>query len=107
MASGFADLFFRCFYASKDLQEAQGSVAKCLDYALARSILIEGNFIHQFLKSSEKRLARGLLGLSHVDPKSDASKLLTPAISQKKLAEMIRISRDRFFMRQFKRRVGH
>jgi len=88
------------------LQHDTSLAVRFLDYALARSILIEENLVDQLLNSSEKRLARLLLSLSHFDAESEKSESVIPPISQKTLAEMIGTSRERvnFFMNKFKQK---
>jgi CRP-like cAMP-binding protein len=88
------------------LQREPALVMRFLDYALARSILIEENLVDQLLNSSERRLARLLLCLSHFDTESEKPESVVPPISQKTLAEMIGTSRERvnFFLKQFRQK---
>jgi CRP/FNR family transcriptional regulator, cyclic AMP receptor protein len=72
-------------------------------YLLSRNIRIEEDLVDQMFNSSEKRLARILLLLSHVGKKTEPETVV-PRISQETLAEMIGTTRARvnFFMNKFR-----
>jgi CRP-like cAMP-binding protein len=73
-------------------------------YLLTRNSRIEEDLIDQLFNSSERRLARMLLLLSHFG-KEGAPQTITPNISQETLAEMIGTTRSRVshFMNKFRR----
>ena len=73
-----------------------------MTYLLTRNSRIEEDLIDQLFNSSERRLARMLLLLSHFG-KEGASQPITPNISQETLAEMIGTTRSRVshFMNKF------
>ena len=73
-------------------------------YLLTRNSRIEEDLIDQLFNSSERRLARMLLLLSHFG-KEGSSQTIAPNISQETLAEMIGTTRSRVshFMNKFRR----
>jgi len=73
-------------------------------HLLARNIRYEEDLVDQLFNSSEKRLARVLLMLSHFGQEGVPA-AVTPKISQKMLAEMVGTTRARvnFFMNRFRR----
>jgi CRP/FNR family cyclic AMP-dependent transcriptional regulator len=73
-------------------------------YLLGRNIRYEEDLVDQLFNSSEKRLARVLLLLSHFG-KEGASETVIPKISQETLAEMVGTTRARvnFFMNRFRK----
>ena len=73
-------------------------------YLLTRNSRIEEDLIDQLFNSSERRLARMLLLLSHFG-KEGASQPITPNISQETLAGMIGTTRSRVseFMNKFRK----
>jgi CRP-like cAMP-binding protein len=73
-------------------------------YLLTRNSRIEEDLIDQLFNSSERRLARMLLLLSHFGEEGPP-KLITPNISQETLAEMIGTTRSRVshFMNKFRK----
>jgi CRP/FNR family transcriptional regulator, cyclic AMP receptor protein len=73
-------------------------------YLLARNIQYQTNLVDQLFNSSEKRLARILLMLSHLG-KEGAPETVVPKISQETLAEMVGTTRSRvnFFMNKFRK----
>jgi CRP/FNR family cyclic AMP-dependent transcriptional regulator len=73
-------------------------------HMLARNIRIEQDLVDQLFNSSEKRLARMLLLLSHYG-QQDRPEKIVPRISQETLAGMIGTTRSRvnFFMSKFKK----
>ena len=72
-------------------------------HLLARNIRFEGDLVDQLFNSSEKRLARILLLLSHFGKESRAEPVL-PRINQESLAQMVGTTRSRVshFMNKFK-----
>ena len=73
-------------------------------YLLTRNSRIEEDLIDQLFNSSERRLARMLLLLSHFG-KEGTPQLITPNISQETLADMIGTTRSRVshFMNKFRK----
>jgi len=73
-------------------------------YLLSRIIRIEEDLVDQFFNFSERRLARVLLLLGHVNEESKPDSPLS--VSQTTLAEMVGTTRARVskFMNEFKRR---
>lgn len=73
-------------------------------YLLTRNQRIEADLADQLFSSSEKRLARLLLNLAHLDEQKKSEAIL-PKISQETLAEMVGTTRSRisFFMNKFRR----
>lgn len=72
-------------------------------HLLSRNIRYEADLVDQLFNSSEKRLARILLLLSHFGKDSRAEPVL-PGISQENLAEMVGTTRSRVshFMNKFR-----
>jgi len=72
-------------------------------HLLSRNIQFEGDLVDQLFNSSEKRLARILLQLSHFGKESHAETVL-PRVSQENLAQMVGTTRSRVshFMNKFK-----
>lgn len=75
-----------------------------LAYMLGRNARLEADLIDQLFNSSEKRLARTLLLLSHYGA-GDKPQQVLPAVSQETLAEMIGTTRSRvnFFLNKFRK----
>jgi len=73
-------------------------------YLLARNIRYEADLVAQLFSSSEMRLARILLLLSHFG-KEGTLEVVVPKISQETLAEMAGTTRSRvsFFMNKFRK----
>jgi CRP/FNR family cyclic AMP-dependent transcriptional regulator len=73
-------------------------------YLLARNIRYEEDLVDQLFNSSEKRLARILLLLSHFG-KEGKPEIVIPKMSQESLAEMVGTTRSRvsFFMNRFRK----
>ena len=73
-------------------------------HLLSRNIRYEEDLVDQLFNSSEKRLARILLLLSHFGKESRAKTVL-PRINQESLAQMVGTTRSRVshFMNKFKR----
>jgi CRP-like cAMP-binding protein len=72
-------------------------------YLLTRNIRYEEDLVDQLFNSSEKRLARSLLLLTHFG-KGGNPEVVIPKISQETLAEMVGTTRSRvsFFMNRFR-----
>jgi CRP/FNR family cyclic AMP-dependent transcriptional regulator len=72
-------------------------------YLLARNIRYEADLVDHIFNSSEKRLARILLLLSHFG-KEGTPEVVVPRISQETLAEMVGTTRSRVsqFMNKFR-----
>jgi CRP/FNR family cyclic AMP-dependent transcriptional regulator len=75
-----------------------------LTYLLSRNIRVQEDLVDQLFNSAEKRLARTLLLLAHMDHDGQSEQLL-PKISQETLAEIVGTTRSRvsFFMNKFKK----
>jgi len=75
-----------------------------VEYLLTRSIRNEEDLVDQLFNSSEKRLARALLMLTHFGTKGIPESVV-PKISQETLAEMVGTTRSRvnFFMNRFRK----
>jgi CRP/FNR family transcriptional regulator, cyclic AMP receptor protein len=73
-------------------------------HLLARNIRYEEDLVDQLFNSSEKRLARILLLLTHFG-KDGKQQTVIPKMSQEALAEMVGTTRSRvsFFMNKFRR----
>ena len=73
-------------------------------YLLERNIRTEADLVDQLFSSSEKRLARILLLLSHFG-KEGAPEAVVPKISQETLAAMVGTTRSRvnLFMNKFRK----
>src|ERR1700745_1511886 len=86
------------------LREERGFSNMFRSYLLSRNIRSEEDLVDQLFNSSEKRLARILLLLSHFDEKCE-SETIAPKISQETLAQMVGTTRSRvnFFMNRFRK----
>jgi CRP/FNR family cyclic AMP-dependent transcriptional regulator len=75
-----------------------------LTYVLSRNMRIEADLVDQLFNSSEKRLARVLLLLSHFGKEGKPEPVIAK-VSQETLGEMIGTSRARvsFFMNKFRK----
>jgi len=75
-----------------------------VSYLLSRNMRIEEDLVDQLFNSSEKRLARVLLLLSHFGKEGKPESVIAK-ISQETLAEMIGTTRSRvsFFMNKFRK----
>ena len=73
-------------------------------YLLSRNVRIEEDLVDQLFNSSEKRLARALLLLSHFGRDSRPESVI-PKVSQETLAAMVGTTRSRvsYFMNRFRR----
>ena len=74
-------------------------------YLLARNIRYEEDLVDQLFNSSEKRLARILLLLTHYGKEGIAETTVVPKVTQETLAEMVGTTRSRVnvFMNKFRR----
>jgi CRP/FNR family cyclic AMP-dependent transcriptional regulator len=89
---------------TKTLHEEPALSEIFVAYLLARNIQYQTDLVDQLFNSSEKRLARILLMLSHLG-KEGAPETVVPKISQETLAEMVGTTRSRvnFFMNKFRK----
>ena len=85
------------------LHEQQGLAEMFVARLLARNIRYEADLVDQLFNSSEKRLARLLLLLSHFGEKS-RTETVVPGINQENLAQMVGTTRSRVnhFMNKFR-----
>src|SRR5579864_5738140 len=86
------------------LHDEPGLAQIFVTHLLTRNIRYEADLVDQLFNSSEKRLARILLLLSHFG-KETIPDAVVPQISQETLAEMIGTTRSRvsFFMNRFRK----
>ena len=86
------------------LHEQQDVSEMFVTHLLSRSIRYEADLVEQFFDSSEKRLARILLLLSHFG-KESRTETIVPRITQKKMAEMVGTTRSQIsrFMNKFRK----
>lgn len=86
------------------LHEQKGLAEMFVTHLLSRNIRYEADLVDQIFNSSEKRLARMLLLLSHFD-KESKTETVVPGITQENLAEMVGTTRSRinFFMNKFRK----
>ena len=86
------------------LHEKHGISELFVAHLLSRNIRYEADLVDQLFNSSEKRLARILLLLSHFG-KESRSELVLPRVSQDNLAQMIGTTRSRVshFMNKFRK----
>jgi len=89
------------------LLEAPSLAAVFINHLLTRITRYEADLADQLFNSSEKRLARTLLLLSHFGPES-ISEPVVRGISQEHLAQMVGTTRSRinYFMNKF-RKLGY
>jgi CRP/FNR family cyclic AMP-dependent transcriptional regulator len=89
----------RALHAQSDFAEA------FMAFLLKRTINLEEDLADQLFNHSEKRLARVLLKLAHVDEHSAAPDTTIPKLSQETLAEMVGTTRSRisYFMNKFRK----
>jgi len=85
------------------LAEKQGFAQLFVTHLLARNIRYEADLVDQIFNSSEVRLARMLLLLSHFS-KDSKTEAVVPGITHENLAEMVGTTRSRinFFMNKFR-----
>jgi CRP/FNR family cyclic AMP-dependent transcriptional regulator len=86
------------------LHEQHNVAELFVTHLLSRNIRYEEDLVDQLFNSSEKRLARVLLLLSHFG-KESRSETVLPSIKQESLAQMVGTTRSRVshFMNKFKR----
>ena len=86
------------------LHEQQDFSELFVTHLLSRNIRYEEDLVDQLFNSSEKRLARALLLLSHFGKEGKAEPVL-PRINQETLAQMVGTTRSRVshFMNKFKK----
>lgn len=89
----------RALHAQSDFAEA------FMAFLLKRSINLEEDLADQLFNHSEKRLARVLLKLAHLDEHSAAPDATIPKLSHETLAEMVGTTRSRIshFMNKFRK----
>ena len=87
------------------LHEEPGLAELFVTHLLARITRYEADFIDQMFNSSEKRLARMLLLLSHFGPDSTTEQVVA-GVNQEHLAQMVGTTRSRInlFMNRFRKR---
>ncbi|HEY7839808.1 MAG TPA: Crp/Fnr family transcriptional regulator [Terriglobales bacterium] len=85
------------------LHEQPGLAEQLITHLLSRNIRYEADLVDQLFNSSEKRLARILLLLSHFE-KDSQTEMVVPGITHEHLAQMIGTTRSRinFFMNKFR-----
>ena len=88
---------------AKKLHEQHEISELFVDHLLSRNIRFEADLIDQLFNSSEKRLARILLLLSHFGKESRAEPII-PRVNQDTLAQMVGTTRSRIshFMNRFR-----
>jgi CRP/FNR family cyclic AMP-dependent transcriptional regulator len=86
------------------LHEEQGLAQIFITHLLSRIVRYEADLVDQIFNSSEKRLARMLLLLSHFG-KSSSTETVVAGISQEHLAQMVGTTRSRInrFMNKFRK----
>jgi CRP/FNR family cyclic AMP-dependent transcriptional regulator len=86
------------------LHEEQGVAELFFTHLLSRVIRYEADLVDQLFNSSEKRLARILLLLSHFS-KESKTETVVPGINQENLAQMVGTTRSRIshFMNKFRK----
>jgi CRP-like cAMP-binding protein len=86
------------------LHEEKGLAEMFVTHLLSRNIRYEADLVDQIFNSSEVRLARMLLLLSHFS-KESKTETVVPGITQENLAEMVGTTRSRinFFMNKFRK----
>ena len=86
------------------LHEEQGLAEMFVTHLLSRNIRYEADLVDQLFNSSEKRLARLLLLLSHFGKESKTETVVS-GINQENLAQMVGTTRSRvnFFLNKFRK----
>ncbi len=86
------------------LHEKQGLAEIFVAHLLARNIRYEADLVDQLFNSTEKRLARILLLLSHFS-KESKTETVVPGITHENLAQMVGTTRSRInlFMNKFRK----
>ena len=89
------------------LHEEHGLAEMFVTQLLTRIIRYEADLVDQLFNSSEKRLARILLLLSHFS-KDSRAEAVVPGVNQENLAQMVGTTRSRVshFMNKF-RKLGY
>jgi CRP/FNR family cyclic AMP-dependent transcriptional regulator len=89
---------------ARAVHEQQGLAELFVTHLLTRVIRYEADLVDQLFNSSEKRLARILLLLSHFG-KNSLTETVAPGISQEHLAQMVGTTRSRInlFMNKFRK----
>lgn len=89
------------------LHEEQGLAALFIAHLLTRIVRSEADLVDQIFNSSEKRLARMLLLLSHF-AKDSTTETVVDGVNQEHLAQMVGTTRSRinYFMNKF-RKLGY
>ena len=89
---------------ARRLRDEPGLAEMFIAHLLARVIRYEADLVDQMFNSSEKRLARILLLLSHFG-KDSKTETVVAGISQEHLAQMVGTTRSRinFFMNRFRK----
>jgi CRP/FNR family cyclic AMP-dependent transcriptional regulator len=87
------------------LREEQGLAEMFATHLIAKIVRYEADFIDQMFNSSEKRLARMLLLLSHFGKDSTTERVVA-GVNQEHLAQMVGTTRSRInlFMNRFRKR---
>jgi CRP/FNR family cyclic AMP-dependent transcriptional regulator len=87
------------------LHDERGLAEIFITHLLSRIIRYEADIVDQMFNSSEKRLARILLLLSHFT-KESKTETVVPGINQEHLAQMVGTTRSRinYFMNKFRKR---
>ena len=85
------------------IEQEQGLAQMFVAHLLSRNIRYEADLVDQIFNSSEVRLARMLLLLSHFSKESKTATVV-PGITHENLAEMVGTTRSRinFFMNKFR-----
>jgi CRP-like cAMP-binding protein len=86
------------------VHDEKGLAAMFVTHLLSRNIRYEADLVDQIFNSSEVRLARMLLLLSHFN-KDSKTETVVPGISQEHLAQMVGTTRSRInhFMNKFRK----
>jgi CRP-like cAMP-binding protein len=86
------------------LHEQQGLAELFVTHLLSRNIRYEADLVDQLFNSTEKRLARILLLLSHFN-KESKTETVVPGINHENLAQMVGTTRSRInlFMNKFRK----
>jgi CRP-like cAMP-binding protein len=86
------------------LHEKQGLAEMFITHLLSRNVRYEADIVDQIFNSSEVRLARMLLLLSHFS-KESKTETVVPGVTHENLAEMVGTTRSRinFFMNKFRK----
>jgi CRP-like cAMP-binding protein len=89
---------------ARALREEPELVDVFVAHLLSRIVRYEADFVDQLFNSSERRLARILLLLSHFD-KDSTTETVVAGVNQEHLAQMVGTTRSRinFFMNKFRK----